>query len=153
MTSLNYNEVFSIFYSRVEAYDFLSLKNDEVNEFLCSWIRSVISKPYIRRLFTSISIDDEIQVLSYELKYSVDEDSDRYFVTEILGLGIAIQWLEPKINSTMNIAQMFGSKEEKFFSQSQHLKELRDLKESLHHEQRSMIRDRGYAWNSYLDGE
>lgn len=153
MTSLNYNEVFSIFYSRVEAYDFLSLKNDEVNEFLCSWIRSVISKPYIRRLFTSISIDDEIQVLSYELKYSVDEDSDRYFVTEILGLGIAIQWLEPKINSTMNIAQMFGSKEEKFFSQSQHLKELRDLKESLHREQRSMIRDRGYAWNSYLDGE
>lgn len=153
MTSLNYNEVFSIFYSRVEAYDFLSLKIDEVNEFLCSWIRSVISKPYIRRLFTSISIDDEIQVLSYELKYSVDEDSDRYFVTEILGLGMAIQWLEPKINSTMNIAQMFGSKEEKFFSQSQHLKELRDLKESLHREQRSMIRDRGYAWNSYLDGE
>ena len=153
MTSLNYNEIFSIFYAKVEAYDFLSLTIDEANEFLCSWIRSVISKPYVRRLFTSISLDDEIQSLSYELKYSIDEETDRYFVTEVIGIGMIIQWLEPKINSTINIAQMFGSKEEKYYSQAAHLAELRALRDDLKRDQRGMIRDRGYAWNTYLDGE
>ena len=48
---------------------------------------------------------------------------------------------------------MFGSKEEKFYSQSQHLSELRGLVNDSRKQQRRMIADRGYAWNSYLDGE
>ena len=68
-------------------------------------------------------------------------------------LGVVVAWLEPKKNSINNIAQMFASKEEKFYSQSQHLSELRGLVNDSRKQQRRMIADRGYAWNSYLDGE
>lgn len=153
MASLTFKEVFSCFFSKVEAYDFLTLTDQEVDEFLCSWIRSAISKPYVRKLFTNVSLDNENDVITYEMRYSVDNESDHNFVCEVLGIGVVIQWIEPKINSTLNINQMYGSKEEKYYSQAAHLKELRDLRDSMKKEQRGMIRDRGYVWNTYLDGE
>ena len=153
MTSLTYDVIYSRLFSKIEAYDFIELSEEELNDFLCNWIHSASANPYVRRLFSSFVLDDEILTVSYEMKYSVDEFSDKEFVLEILSLGMGLAWLEPKINSINNIAQMFGSKEEKFYSQSQHLSELRGLKNDFKKQQRRMISDRGYAWNSYLDGE
>jgi len=153
MTSLSYNTIYSRLFSKIEAYDFIELSEDDLNELLCDWIHSASANPYVRRLFKTFSLDDEIQEISYEMKYSVDDSADVEFITEILTLGVAIAWLEPKINSINNIAQMFGSKEEKFYSQSAHLSELQNLLNSCKKQQRRMIADRGYAWNSYLDGE
>ena len=153
MASLDYNKIYSRLFSKIEAYDFLELPEDELNDFLCNWIHSASANPYVRRLFKSFNLDDEILTISYEMKYSVDEFSDEEFITEILTFGVVVAWLEPKINSINNIAQMFGSKEEKFYSQSQHLSELRGLVNDSRKQQRRMIADRGYAWNSYLDGE
>lgn len=153
MASLNYNKIYSRLFSKIEAYDFIELSEDDLNELLCDWIHSASANPYVRRLFSTFSLDDEIQQITYEIKYSVDNFSDEEFVVEILTLGVVAAWLEPKINSINNIAQMFGSKEEKFYSQSQHLSELRALVNDSKKQQRRMIADRGYAWNSYLDGE
>ena len=153
MTSLNYNKIYSRLFTKIEAYDFIELSEEMLNEFLCNWVHSATANPYVRRLFSSFAIDDEIQSIAYEMKYTIDEQSDEEFVIEILALGIAVAWLEPKINSITNIAQMFGSKDEKFYSQSQHLSELRNLLNDFKKQQRRMIADRGYAWNSYLDGE
>ena len=153
MASLDYNKIYSRLFSKIEAYDFLELPEDELNDFLCNWIHSASANPYVRRLFNSFNLDDEILTISYEMKYSVDEFSDEEFIIEILTFGVVVAWLEPKINSINNIAQMFGSKEEKFYSQSQHLSELRNLVNNAKKQQRRMIADRGYAWNSYLDGE
>lgn len=153
MASLDYNKIYSRLFSKIEAYDFIELPEDELNDFLCNWLHSASANPYVRRLFNSFNLDDEILTISYEMKYSVDEFSDEEFITEILTFGVVVAWLEPKINSINNIAQMFGSKEEKFYSQSQHLSELRNLVNDAKKQQRRMIADRGYAWNSYLDGE
>ena len=153
MTSLTYDVIYSRLFSKIEAYDFIEMPEADLNELLCDWIHSASANPYVRRLFKSFNLDDEIMEISYEMKYSVDEFSDEEFITEILTLGVVIAWLEPKINSINNIAQMFGSKEEKFYSQSQHLSELRGLVNDSVKKQRRMIADRGYAWNSYLDGE
>ena len=152
MTSLSYDNMYSRFLSKVEAYDFLELPEDSVYILLSEWLHSVISNPYVRRLFKTFNIYDEVQEIKYEMKYSVDEDSDKEFLKEILSLGMIVAWLEPKVNSINNIAQLFGSKEEKFFSQSQHLSELRALLNDSKKKQRRMIADRGYAWNTYLDG-
>ncbi len=114
MTSLNYNNIYSRLFSKIEAYDFIELSEDILNEFLCNWIHSASANPYVRRLFSSFSLDDEILEISYEMKYSVDEFSDTEFVTEVLTLGVALAWLEPKINSINNIKQFFGSKDEKW---------------------------------------
>lgn len=153
MTSLNYNTIYSRLFSKIEAYDFIELPEADLNELLCDWIHSASANPYVRRLFKTFSLDDEIQEISYEMKYSVDESADTEFITEVLALGVVVAWLEPKINSINNIAQMFGSKEEKFYSQSAHISELRALVSDSRKLQRRMIADRGYAWNSYLDGE
>ena len=153
MASIKYDEITSSLYSKIEAYDFLDLGTDELHDFLVAWLHTAVSKPYVRKLFSSITLDDEIMVMKYDMKYEVDEETDREFVIEILALGMGIQWLTLKINSTVNINQMFGSKEEKYYSQSSHLTELRSLRKDWVKEQRSMIRDRGYNWNSYLDGE
>ena len=153
MASLKYNKVYSRLFTKIEAYDFIELSEDTLNEFLCNWLHSATANPYVRRLFKSFSADDEVQTITYEMKYSIDELTDEEFVVEVLVFGVAISWLEPKVNSITNIAQMFGSKDEKFYSQSAHLSELRGLLDDFRKRQRRMIADRGYAWNTYLDGE
>ena len=47
------------------------------------------------------------------MKYSVDDDFDAEFITDILGIGMVIEWITPKINSLNNTQQVFGSSEEK----------------------------------------
>lgn len=153
MASLTYEKIYSYFFTKVEAYDFLELSDAQVDTFLVNYLHLAANKPYIRRLFSSLNLDDEIHEISFEMKYTVDEFSDTDFIIDVLSIGLAIEWLEPKINSITNIAQMFGSKEEKFYSQSNHLSELRALKDSFVKQQRRTIADRGYAWNTYLDGE
>ena len=113
MASIKYDEITSSLYSKIEAYDFLDLGTDELHDFLVSWLHTAVSKPYVRKLFSSIVLKDEIMSVEYEMKNSIDEETDREFIIEVLALGTGIQWLTPKINSTVNINQMFGSKEEK----------------------------------------
>ena len=153
MPSLNYEDIYSAFRIKANAYDLLSLQDSDVNMFMCDWMKASFRKPYVRRLFDSISFDDITQSITYEMKYEVDEESDKDFIIEAMGIGMVIEWITPKINNLNNIMQVFGSSEEKFYSQSSHLSTLKDLRHSLIKEQRDIIRDRGYIWNSYLNGE
>lgn len=153
MPSLNYEDIYSAFRTKANAYDLLSLQDSDVNMFMCDWMKASFRKPYVRRLFDSISFDDITQSFTYEMKYEVDEESDKDFIIEAMGIGMVIEWITPKINNLNNIMQVFGSSEEKFYSQSSHLSTLKDLRHSLIKEQRDIIRDRGYIWNSYLNGE
>jgi hypothetical protein len=152
MASLKYDEIYSSLYLKAKTYDLLELTNNNIAEFLCGWLHAALSKPHVHRLFSMLTTDDEIQYVKYELKYSIDPDYDKDFILDILGIGMLIEWIQPKIYSLTNIVQVYGSKEEKFYSQSGHLKTLQDIKKQLVRDQRSMIRDRGYIWNTYLDG-
>jgi hypothetical protein len=153
MASLSYEQVYSRFFTKITAYDFLEISHEHLDAFLCNWIHSAGAKPYVRRLFTTYRLDDENHEIAFEMNYSTNEDSDTEFILEILSTGMVIEWLEPKIMNISNLAQLFGSKEEKFYSQSQQLTAMNELKTSLQKKQRRMIADRGYIWNSYLDGE
>lgn len=163
MLSISYEEIFSRFYTKVEAYDLMTLYNDVTmqNVTLCSWLHSAISAPYVYRLFSTITLpkednivelSDNDNVIEFELNHSIDDYSDKNFIIEILSYGIALAWIEPKVNSLTNISQMFGSSAEKWYSQSTHLNEIRSLRDDLYNRQRSLIRDRGYSSNDYLDG-
>lgn len=150
MPSLDYEKFYSKFRLKASAYDLIDMNDDDVSVFLCEWLHSSINKPYIRRLFANITLDDLLQEMNFEMKYSTDDDFDKEFIMDVIGIGMVIEWITPKINSLNNIVQVFGSKEEKFYSQSNHLNELRNLKKSLINEQQSIIKERGYIWNSYL---
>lgn len=151
MIALEFDDIYSSFLQKIDAYDFLELSDDEIAEFMGGWIKSAGSKPYVRRLFSTYDCDVDSGQLTFEMAYQVDEDMDTDFVIEILALGMVIEWLRPRLHSIENMYQVFGGNESKFFSQAQHLKEIRALYESTKNEQRKMIRDRGYLYNDYIE--
>lgn len=153
MASIDYNTVYQGFYLRAEAYDFLELDDNTVHEFLCNWLHASIRPTYIRRLFSSVTFDDDVMRFSYELKRPVEEGEDEDFVTELLVIGLLIEWLSPKVQSMTNITNFYGSKEEKVFSPAAHVKAINDVLSSLKKERRRMIGDRGYVYNAYVSGE
>lgn len=154
MASLSYrDDLYSNFLGKVTDYNFVNMSEDDVYELMFGYFKSAISQPYVRRLFSSVKMDDEIMEMTFTLKDSVDEDSDKYFIIEVLSRGMVIAWLEPQVKSTVNLSQMYGGKEQKFYSQAQQLSELKDLLSTTKSEQRRIICDHGYVNNSYLRGE
>lgn len=149
MTS-SYDDIYSIFLSKITDYNFISLNDSDINDMMNGWMLSAISQPYISRLFSDLIVDNRSKTLNFKLKTTTNDFSDINFVQEIIARGMVIEWLEPQVKSVLNTAQMFGGKEQKFFSQSQHLKELKDLLLNTKIELRKLIRDRGYIYNSYL---
>ena len=115
------------------------------------WLQSSLSHTYIYRIFDTFSADDEIAEIEYTLKSSVDEYNDKHFVEELLGNAMVVEWISPKVKTTTLLNQMItNSKESKFFSQSQHISELRGILEDSENKVREMLRDKGYIYNSYL---
>lgn len=154
MTSVSYSEVYSRFYTKVEAYDLIDKRfEDVIGEFMCNWLRSAIGYPHIRKIFSSISMDDELETITYELAYSIDELSDSEFVLDLLSYGMVYGWVQPKVNSITNIVQTFGTQDEKFFSQAAHLSELRALRDDTEKKIRDLTSSRGFMNNIYLDGK
>lgn len=150
MTSLSYDEIFDDFLGRVADFDFSTMDESTANYLMAEYLQKVVSRPYIRRLFKSINADKEIHLIEFEMTDVVDEDSDLEFVKTILSKGMVVEWLEPQVRTKVNIAQFFGGKEQKYYSQSNHISELRGLLEDTEKELKSEIRDRGYIYNPYL---
>lgn len=150
MTSVYTDDIYSMFLGYVKDNDLLAKKEYIANEFMSEWLKKAYSKPYVRRLFSSISCDDES--LHFELKQSSsDENADNDFVVDILALGMVISWLSPIVRNKVNLSQLFTGKEQKFYSQSAHIEQLRGVLEDATLEQRRLIQDWGYMYNSYLE--
>ncbi len=144
MTS-EYSEIYSRFYLRIKDYEMIALEEKVVNEMLSGYLRSTLSKPMVRRLFSSVVMDDDVEEIEYELRDSLDEDSDKDFVEEVLSVGMVNCWASPRYHSTLLTSQMFSNSEQSFFSQSAHLKEMKELYQKSQTDLRKLIRDRGYS--------
>lgn len=155
MASLSYDDIYSRVLDKITDYDFLNLTDSEIYGNLTRKMKIALSKPYLRRLLSSVVYDDDIQVLNYTLSYpTADEEADNDFVCEAIALGVVVAWLEPKVKTTNLIHQQFtSSKESKWYNQRDHLSELRALLKSCKYEQQSLIRDKGFINNSYVDGK
>lgn len=155
MASLSYDDIYSRVLDKITDYDFLNLTDSEIYGNLTRKMKIALSKPYLRRLLSSVVYDDDIQVLNYTLSYpTADEEADNDFICEAIALGVVVAWLEPKVKTTNLIHQQFtSSKESKWYNQRDHLSELRALLKSCKYEQQSLIRDKGFINNSYVDGK
>lgn len=150
MTS-TYNNIYSRFLMKIKDYDFFSQTEADANESMHGWLTASLSKPYINRIFDSISADDEIAELEYTLSDKVNDFSDKNFVEELLGYQMICEWLSPKVNTTTLLNQMItNSKEQRFFAQANQLAQMRELLADSENKVRSMLRDKGYIYNSYL---
>ena len=145
MITSEYAEIYSRFYLRVKDYEIIGLEENLVNEMLNGYLRATLSKPMVRRLFQSLSIDDDLGEIEYELRNPLDDDSDKDFVEEVLSLGIVSEWASPRYHSTLLTSQLLTNSEQKFFSQAQHLSELKDLYIKSQTDLRKLIRDYGYS--------
>lgn len=152
MASLAYEDIYSQFYLLAEAYDLVELSNSQTSSFLCGWLHSATSEPFVRRIFSSLLLDDDMEEMKFQLKFGSNDFSDIDLVTKVLSMGMVITWLSPKINSTLNTQQVYGSKEEKWFSQASHMATLQDIQNKLITKQRSLITDYNITNNNYLNG-
>ena len=145
---LSYSTLFSRVLNKINDPKELSLDESDLFEIYTERLHSVVGKPRVRRLFSSLSLDDEIQEMTFTLNNSVDEESDKDFVLEILSLGMAIEWLQPQVDSVIHTSVMIGGKEEKKLLDNH--KNMIELLDSMKKEQNKMIRDYGYIYNSYI---
>lgn len=154
MPVINYQQVASRFYTKAEAYDFVygEMDTETVEKFLCSYIHSSVAYPMIRKLFTTVTMDDDAETITFNMQYSIDDTSDAEFVTQILADEMVIQWIKPKVTSLNTIVQHFSTSQSKFYSQSQHLQQLVALYTTLNDQVRQLISDRGGQNNTYLNG-
>lgn len=132
MTS--YDVIYQRFLNKITSFKILELSDNDVQEMMLMWLTSAISK--FRKCKSDLSKrDDEILEFEEEL---LDAE------IEILALLMVNEWLEPQINSELYVNQFYGGKEEKFYSQQQHLDKLMDLKQSNHLRAQKLMRDYAY---------
>ena len=152
MASINYDDIFNQFLGEVTDHNLPLLSDTDANELMVGWLHKAVAEPLIRKLFGSFSIDDFIQEISYEMKNSVDEQSDELFIIELLAKQMAYNWANERVKSDINTSQFFSGKEVKFYSQAAHMEALRNLKFDAMNDVRRMIGDRTIGVNSYLGG-
>lgn len=149
---MTYEEIYSQFYSKeTDPTFFKKYSRDEAYELMRNWLHSIVAVPYIRKCFSTITLDDEVLELTFELKNSIDEDSDNYFVKDIFAQGLVICWMQQKIDTAINLASVIGGKEEKSIlnNYKNNIARLKELKLEL----RKTIRDYGYIYNDYIGEE
>lgn len=86
--------------------------------------------------------DDENEVFNNDLT-----DLD----IELLAMGMTLAWLDQYLNSTENVLQFIGGKEEKYYSQANHIEQLRALREDTRLEMKRLHSYDTYANNSYFN--
>ncbi len=148
---LPYNTLFSRVFNKINDPKELSLDENDLLEVYTERLHSVVGKPRIRRLFSSLSLDDDLQQFDFKLNNSVDEDSDKDFVLELFTLGMTIEWLQPQVDSVLHTSVMIGGKEEKKLLDNH--KNMIERLSSMKTELNKMIRDFGYMYNSYIKGD
>ena len=135
-----YEKVYGRFLNRTTDFNLAELDDYTLNEMLKNWLHSAIIRV---RTSSDLSVrDDENEVFENDLT-----DMD----IELLAMGMTLAWLDQTLNSTELTLMMLGGKEEKFFSQSQHISELRALRTDTLREMQQLYTYDTYTNNDYFD--
>ena len=146
---MTYDEIYSQFYTKIADPTFFNkYSKDEAYELMRGWLHSIVGIPYVRKCFSSITLDDEILELTYSLVNPIDENSDDYFVKDVFSQGLVICWMQQQVDKNVNLAMVIGGKDEKTLlnNYKSNMARLEELKVQLH----KKIRDYGYIYNDYI---
>ena len=115
MTS--YTDIFDRFALKSEDFVLLQLNDDDVIQACLNWMLAAL--PKIRKMTSDLTDrDDEIMEFNCDLTETE---------IEVIANMMVAEWLQPQVYSQKNINQMYGGKEEKYYSQASHLSELKLL--------------------------
>lgn len=136
-----YETIYSRFLQKITDFNLAELDDFTLDGMLLGWLKSAVVRTRVCDSDLS-KRDDEVQ----EFK---DDLSD--VEIELLALGMTRSWLDQYLNSTENVLQFIGGKEQKYFSQAAHIKELRDLRSDITLEMQKLHSYHTYTNNSYFD--
>lgn len=134
-----YEKVYDRFLARTTDFNLAELDDHTLNEMLKGWLHSAIVKT---RTSSDLSCDDEAEVFNSDLS-ELD--------VELLAMGVTLAWLDQTLNSTELTLQFIGGKEEKYYSQANHISELRALRADTLREMQQMHCYNTYTNSSYFD--
>lgn len=137
MTS--YDVVYNRFLNSTTDFNFVELDDYTLRDMLKGWLHSAIVKV---RTSSDLSNDDELEMFNNDLG-ELD--------IELLAMGMRLGWLDQRINSTEYTNLFVAGKEEKFFSPSSQLSELRSLRADTLREMQQLYTYSTYNNNSYFD--
>ena len=148
--TLQYEDIFSLFLSKITDYSFLEYDEDFIRSQMVSWLHSSSSSPRLRAKFSMFTLSDEKAILSFSLKHSSGEQSDCDFVADVLARAMVVAWLEPEVKNALLTKQLLTSGDEKFFAQANHISQLEQMLTTAKTEFKNILRDYGYLNNSYI---
>lgn len=135
-----YDVVYNRFLNKCSDFNLADLDDYTLNEMMKDWLDSAIIRA---RTSSDLSArDDEAEVFENDL---TDQD------VELLAMGMVLAWLDQRIQSTEYTNLFVGGKEEKFFSPSQQLAELRNLRADILREMQQIHCYNTYTNNSYFN--
>ena len=136
-----YSALYEKALSKLEDPTLLQLPEEDLENMLHDYMLSAIAKH--RQCEHDLSDRDE------ELKQFNSDLTD--LEMEILAILMLREWISVRLHSVTNVLQVFSGKETKWFSQAQHISELRALDDALKLEAQQLSRDWTYANNDYFD--
>jgi hypothetical protein len=136
-----YENIYERFLSKITDFNLVEMDDYSFDKMMLGWLNSSIVR--MRKCKSDLSLrDNEMQEFTEDL-------SD--LEIELLALGMVDAWVTPMLNSTELTLQFIGGKEEKYYSQSQQLAELRNLKKENSLEMNRLHNYFTYTNNSYFD--
>ena len=136
-----YENIYERFLSKITDFNLVEMDDYSFDKMMLGWLNSSIAR--MRKCKSDLSLrDNEMQEFTEDL-------SD--LEIELLALGMVDAWVTPMLNSTELTLQFIGGKEEKYYSQSQQLAELRNLKKENSLEMNRLHNYFTYTNNSYFD--
>ena len=136
----SYEEIYSLAANKITDPEIALLSQEDIEELFHGYLISAI--PKFRKCKNDLSNrDDELRQFNVDL---LDVEK------EILAILVAREWLQPQLYSALLTKQVFSDKEQKYYSQSSHISELRALDETLKIEAQKLSRDYTYGSLEYL---
>ena len=134
-----YEKIYERFLNSVTDFNLAELDDHSLNEMLMDWLHKAVVRA---RTSSDLSRDNENEVFNNDLS-----DLD----IELLALGMKLAWLDQALGSTELTLQFIGGKEEKYYSQANHISELRALREDTKLEMQKLHSYNTYTNNSYFN--
>lgn len=117
------------------------LPEEDLENMLYGWMLDAIVEPVVGE-YDFNNRDEELKQFNFDIS-----NRDQ----KILAIHMVRGWLAPQIRSVTLTHQVFGGKEEKFYSQAPHITEMRNLDADLQR-QADLLFCRGtYLDNEYFD--
>ena len=148
MTS--YETVYSRFLNSVTDFNLAELDDYTLEEMLKSWLNSAIAKTRTSTDLTRLEPADLAPEGEEEVGEGFKNDLTDLDI-ELLAMGMKLAWLDQTLNSTENTLMFIGGKEEKFYSQANHITELRALRADTLREMQQLYTYSTYNKNPYFD--